>query len=114
MQSWDDFITHSADIEYDDLMVVIGARRTSVSFSTDLENLPAHLMRYHSAQNMLVIYPEQFGADVEMPEPIDDLLSQPYTTNPTPWRLSLTHLRDVLTAHLRRRHIDRLRRKQKK
>ncbi len=114
MQSWDDFITHSADIEYDDLMVVIGARRTSVSFSTDLENLPAHLMRYHSAQNMLVIYPEQFGADVEMPEPIDDLLSQPYTTNPTPWRLSLSHLRDVVTAHLRRRHIDRLRRKQQK
>lgn len=110
MNSWDDFIMQSADIEYDDLMVVIGARRTSVSFSTDLENLPSYLTRYHSAQNLLVIYPEQFGAGEDMPVPID-VLAQNYNTNPAPWRLSLRHLREMLTARRRSRHIHRLRRR---
>lgn len=110
MLSWDDFVLHSADIEYDDLMVVIGARRTSVSFSTDLENLPAYLSRYHSAQNLIVMYPEQFGTDEAKPQPID-VLSQTFSTNPAPSFFSLSHLRDIMAARRRTRHIARLHRR---
>jgi len=73
MQNWDDFIMLSRDIKEDDLMIVIGARRTSISFSADLENLPGFLSRYYSRQNLVVIYPEQFGDSVDMPAPIDPL-----------------------------------------
>ena len=93
--SWDDFITGCADLEYDDLMVIIGARRMSLSFSTDLENLPEFLSRYHSAQNLLVMYPEQFGAEEDMPAPID-VLAHAVESKPTPGFLSLQHLRDIL------------------
>lgn len=94
MHSWDDFITHSADIATDDLMVLIGARRSSLSFSTDLENMPGHLQRYYPAQNLLVIYPEQFGAEESMPVPID-VLSHVVETDPTPGWQPWRQLRSV-------------------
>lgn len=81
MENWDDFITKSSEIEYDDLMVVVGARRTSVSYSPELDELPTFLKSYFSAQNLLMIYPEQFGSDENMPEPID-VLSQRIHTSP--------------------------------
>ena len=103
MKSWDDFIVYSSRIQDDDLLIVIGARRTSVSFSSDLENLPDYLSSFFSRQNLLVIYPEQFGNDAEMPAPID-ALTQTIGTNPSPWMLSLGRLR---TAYLERRRIRR-------
>lgn len=91
MKSWDDFIILSSRIAPDDLFVAIGARRTSVSFNSDLENLPMYLQRYFSQQNLVVIYPEQFGSDIDMPAPLD-ALSQPITANPTPFLINLQHL----------------------
>ncbi len=73
MESWDDFITISNRIQDDDLLIVIGARRTSISFSSDMEALPSFISRYFSRHNILIIYPEQFGSDAEMPTPIDSL-----------------------------------------
>lgn len=103
MKSWDDFIVYSSRIQDDDLLIVIGARRTSVSFSSDLENLPAYLNSFFRRQNLLVIYPEQFGKDAEMPTPID-ALTQTIGTNPSPWVLSLKRLR---TAYLEHRRLRR-------
>lgn len=73
MDSWDDFITASSDIGDEDLLTVIGARQTSLSYSTDLEALPSYLSRYFSRHNILVIFPEQFGEHAELPQPIDAL-----------------------------------------
>lgn len=61
LSSWDDFIIHSKDIGEDDLFIIIGARKDSISYSADLESLPSHLQKNHSHDNLLVIYPEQFG-----------------------------------------------------
>lgn len=61
LESWDDFIIYSAQISEDDLLVVIGARRGSISASTDSENMPTFLARNFSRQNLVVIYPQQFG-----------------------------------------------------
>lgn len=91
MKSWDDFIVLSSRIVPDDLFVAVGARRTSVSYSSDLENLPAYLQKYFSQQNLVVIYPEQFGEDIDMPTPLD-ALSQPITANPSPFILNLQRL----------------------
>jgi hypothetical protein len=48
-------------VNEDDLFVVVSARRASVSFNTDYEKLPAFLSQYFSDNNLIVLYPEQFG-----------------------------------------------------
>lgn len=58
---WDDFIVRSADVAEEDLLIVIGARKGSISHSGDFEGLPAYLSRNFARHNLLVIYPEQFG-----------------------------------------------------
>lgn len=83
--TWDDWIMQSADVEADDLMVVIGARRTSISFSSDMERLPGYLEKYFNAHNLLVIYPEQFGAEADKVQPMDVLMHRPESTPTRRW-----------------------------
>lgn len=59
--SWDDFILHSAEIREEDLMIVVSARKDSISHTTESENLPSYISRNFSRFNLMVIYPEQFG-----------------------------------------------------
>lgn len=106
METWDDFITKSGEIENDDLMVVIGARRTSVSYSSVLDELPSFLQRYFSAQNLIMIYPEQFGAEERMPEPID-VLSQQLHTSPGRNMMTAKQLLDSLLMHRRWQSLKR-------
>lgn len=61
LSTWDDFILHSSDITDEDLLIVVGARKGSVSFNSDLEGLTGYLQKNHSNNNLVVIYPEQFG-----------------------------------------------------
>ena len=61
LNEWDDFIFHSRDIEDEDLFMVVGARKGSISHSNELENLPAYIQKNHAGSNLVVIYPEQFG-----------------------------------------------------
>lgn len=67
IESWDDFILMSNRVLDDDLFVVIGSRANSVSYSDAMIEMPQFLERYFSKNNLLVIYPEQFGeADREV------------------------------------------------
>ena len=63
LNSWDDFIYHSRDINEDDIFIIIGARKGSVSHSSELEGLPGYLQKNHSHDNLILIYPEQFGGE---------------------------------------------------
>ena len=60
LDSYDDFILLSGDVADDDLLVVVGARKGSLSYSSDLESLPGFLSRYFSRHNLMVVYPRQF------------------------------------------------------
>ncbi len=60
IDSWDEFILLSGEVEEDDLMVVIGARKGSISFSSDMESLPGYLDKHFKRHNLLMIYPRQF------------------------------------------------------
>lgn len=84
MHSWDDLITASGGIDEDDLLTVVCARKTSISYSADFENMPSYLSRYFSRHNLLMIYPEQFGPEAQMPTPIDPL-SASIATTPGGW-----------------------------
>lgn len=59
--TWDDFIVYSPNIQQDDLLVVIGARPASLSFSDDMAEMPRYIQRIFGTNNVLMIYPEQFG-----------------------------------------------------
>lgn len=61
VEAWDDFVLLANKIQDDDLFVVVGARRASVSFTSDMDALPEFLRKYFSQNNLIVIYPEQFG-----------------------------------------------------
>ena len=61
MESWDDFIILSSNISYDDLLIVVYARKGSLSRTGDTENIPAYLGRHLAHSNLVVIYPAQFG-----------------------------------------------------
>lgn len=61
VETWDDFIVMTPHILDDDLFVVIGARPQSVSYQSEMVELPSFLQRYFSGNNLLMIYPEQFG-----------------------------------------------------
>lgn len=60
MDSWDDFILLSGDIGDEDLLVVVGARKGSISHNSDLESMPSFLSRHFSTNNLVVVYPRQF------------------------------------------------------
>lgn len=60
MDNWDDFILLSGEIHDEDLIVVIGARKGSISYSSDMETMSGYLGKHFSRHNLLVIYPHQF------------------------------------------------------
>ena len=81
VEQWDDFIIISNKISDDDLFVVIGARANSVSYDSMMGEMPQFLQRYFQQHNLLVIYPEQFGEEVNLTSFVDpraaDIASSP-------------------------------------
>lgn len=61
LSDWDDFILYTNAIGDDDLFIIVGARKGSISHSGDLEALPGYLQKNHAHNNLVLIYPEQFG-----------------------------------------------------
>lgn len=81
VEEFDDFILLANKILDDDLFVVINSRRAAVSFTSELDTLPQFLQKYFQANNIVVIYPEQFGNDVSVPTMAEtmttDIISEP-------------------------------------
>ena len=63
LNTWDDLILHTGNLNDDDVFIIIGARKGSVSHTSDLESLPNYLQKNHSHNNLVLIYPEQFGGN---------------------------------------------------
>lgn len=62
MESWDDFIILSSQVADDDLLIVVGARKGSVSYSGDSENMSGYMSRHFVHHNITMIIPSQFGS----------------------------------------------------
>ena len=74
-ETWDDFIPMAGRVLDDDLFVVIGARANSVSHDSDMVHLPEFLQRYFGGNNLMVIYPEQFGEAPALTSFVDPMSS---------------------------------------
>lgn len=89
VEQWDDFIMMSAKVKDDDLFVVIGARPNSVSYSAEMAELPQFLQKYFSSNNLLIIYPEQFGEESTGATSFADPMSADIDSSPSKLRLKL-------------------------
>ncbi len=112
IEDWDDFVLLANRILDDDLFVVVSARVTSVSYNADMVEMPVFLQKYFSRNNLIVIYPEQFGKEAAMTTFIDPLAAD-ITASPSPllrrlrtrW-LNLIAYKKRFTQRNRRKKIE--------
>lgn len=83
LEDRDDFILLANRVLDDDLFVVVSARANSVSYTSEMAEIPAFLQKYFSRNNLVMIYPEQFGTDGTM-ESFVDPLSADIAATPSP------------------------------
>lgn len=67
VDSLDELILLSGRVKDDDLYVVISARANSVSHTDEVTEMPTLLQRNFQRNNLLVIFPEQFGESSTLP-----------------------------------------------
>lgn len=72
---WEDFFILARVIHTDDLIVLVSARKGSVSYLGTLENLPAKLEKHFEYNNKIVIYPQQ--EQFEEMDSYEDINSDP-------------------------------------
>ena len=63
LDSWDDLLLLSEDMNYDHMFVVVTARTGSISYQKSFEQLPKLLERYFSNNSLMIVYPDQFGEE---------------------------------------------------
>lgn len=104
IDSHDSMILLSGRVREDDLLVVISARPNSVSHSDEVTEMPALLQRNFSHNNLIVIFPEQFGEEPVLPTSFTDPLAADFTTQPSPLmeaiREAKRHIREFLGKFL--------------
>ena len=61
LDDWGDLLLLTGQVNYDHLLVVISARRGSISYDSTFEKLPAQLSKYFSNNSLIVLYPDQLG-----------------------------------------------------
>ena len=61
MDKWNDILMLTGVVLEDDLFIIVSARQASVSYTANLDKLPAFLSRYFANNNLVILYPEQFG-----------------------------------------------------
>lgn len=61
MPKWQGLVKLAQNTDKDDMLVVVTARRGTVSYKTALERLPEELTKYYLGTNIMIIYPDQYG-----------------------------------------------------
>lgn len=59
----EDFLVLSREIRKDDLIVMVSARKGTLSYHSYMDTIPAKLMRHFEYNSFIVIYPEQKQSD---------------------------------------------------
>ncbi len=68
-----DYVLLANKISDDDLFVIIGARANSVSYTSSMAEMPSFMQRYFASNNLLIVYPEQFGEGPSLTSFVDPL-----------------------------------------
>lgn len=67
LEELEDFLVLSREVTADDMIVVVNARRGSLSYDSFMDNLPSKINRHFSRNNAILLYPEQLEAEVSEP-----------------------------------------------
>ena len=65
LDNWDDLLLLTGQVNYDHLLVVVSARRGSISYDSSFEKLPGQLGKYFNNNSLIVLYPDQIGEPQE-------------------------------------------------
>ncbi len=66
LESWEDLLILTGQVNYDHLLVIISARRGSISYDPSFEKLPAQLSKYFANNSLIILYPDQYGEPQEI------------------------------------------------
>jgi hypothetical protein len=61
LADWDDLLLITGQVNFDHLLVIVSARKGSISYDASFERLPSQLSKYFSNNSLLVVYPDQYG-----------------------------------------------------
>jgi hypothetical protein len=61
LDDWEDVLIISRDLRIDDLLVVLSARKNTISYNKLFEKIPRQLSKYFQENSILLLYPEQFS-----------------------------------------------------
>lgn len=65
LDDWGDLLLLIGQVNYDHLLVIVSARRGSISYDPAFEKLPAQLGKYFSNNSLIILYPDQLGEPQE-------------------------------------------------
>jgi hypothetical protein len=66
MNQWSEFPELASSIKEDHLFVIVTARKSTVSYKHAFEKLPSELKQYYHQQNLMIIFPDQYGEPVNV------------------------------------------------
>lgn len=61
INKWDDLYNRDDLVKENELMVIISARKGSLSYDNSFEELPEQIDQYLKKSSLLILYPDQFG-----------------------------------------------------
>ena len=61
MAHWNELPMLASTVKEDHLLVVVSARKSTVSYKPAIERLPYELTQHFTGKNVMIIFPEQFG-----------------------------------------------------
>lgn len=91
INSADDYVLMAKDAAEDDLVIFVTARPTSVSYTSELDEMTGFMSHYFAHTNLLVIYPEQTGEHTDIPT-MADTMTPDITSTPSRLWLRLQQL----------------------
>jgi Kef-type K+ transport system membrane component KefB len=65
MEHWNELPRLAASIAKDHMLVVVTARKGTISYKNALERLPDELQKHFSGKNLMIIFPDQYGSPKE-------------------------------------------------
>lgn len=60
---WSDLVGIAGQVLHDELLVLVQARRGTLSYHHTFESVPGQLQRYFTGKNFMLVFPNQFGEE---------------------------------------------------
>ena len=65
LEKWEDLLLLTGQVNYDHLLVIISARRGSISYNPLFEELPKQIGTYFNNSSLMLVFPDQLGDEVK-------------------------------------------------